>query len=159
MATYYTDVATIVDLKLRDLNVAADGDVTADQLENACKQAHDIINSKLGRVCSPVPFDTADPPAIIRELSDMLVVNIVWRYGPGRSVRAKGTIQDEYDRAIAMLDDIASGKDRPPGVTRKTAADGLSSSTEDEHPVFGSVGTMDLGQDPDQAERLTDERS
>lgn len=156
--TYYTDVTKIVDEKLRGLSVSATGDgITAGQLENACKQAHDIINSRLSRLYA-VPFSTASPPAQIREISDMLVVNLVWRYGAGRSVRPKGATQDEYDRAIDWLARIADGKDIIVGTTPKSAAGGLKSSTEGEHPVFFPGDELDMGQDPDQADRLSDER-
>ena len=156
MATYYTDEDEILTLDLADLSVgdAATDDVTSAQVLSACLDAYNLINAKVGLRYS-VPFSTASPPAIIEQISDRLVRYIVWSYGAGRSVSAKGAVKNDYDEALKMLDDIAAGKLKVIGASRKVA---LESSTRDEHPVFASVDTLDLGQDADQSDRLSDER-
>jgi len=69
----------------------------------------------------------------------------------------KGPLKDLYDEAIAMLTRIGKGEVSIPGVTRSDVS-ALSSSTQNEHPVFASIDELDMVQDPDQSDRLYDER-
>lgn len=158
---YYSDTTesgSIRTGKYRDLSVGAGATdkITQAMLDNAALWAYARMNSRLAKSYS-VPFDTADPPDAIREISDMLTVAQVKAASGGHSVRSKGPWSDLFKDADEWLDRLVSGKDTLPEVTRRPS--GLSSSTEGEHQVFGNVNDdFEYGQDPDQAERIADER-
>ena len=151
--SYYTN-QTALGAKFDDLSV--DDDVfTAANL-----YAYNRINAELDRFYA-VPFDTyagsGTPPGIIGDISDAITMWRVKRYTVGHSTMTKGPLKDLYDEAIAMLTRIGKGEVSIPGVTRSDVS-ALSSSTQNEHPVFASIDELDMVQDPDQSDRLYDER-
>lgn len=155
MADYYTNITTIRTTKWKDVSLA---NVDATQMENAAKTAHDYINGRLGHRYT-VPFSTSSPPALIVEISDILTVDNAKTFTGGHGRVTKGPWDKVVEKAEKWLDMLASGTMGLPEVSPKSVAGGLESSTRGESRVFNNDRIHDAVQDPDQAERIADERA
>ena len=152
--SYYSNLATLEAAKFNGLSC------TEAVLNAANKAAYNEINAVLDRLWS-VPFDcykdSGTPPGIIEDISDILTMWLYKRYTTGHSTSTKGPLLDEVKQARELLARIGKGEVNIPGVTRSDLS-ALSSSTQGEHPVFASIDELNMAQDSDQLDRLTDER-
>lgn len=152
---YYSDIE---DVRARLMGDVSTDDVSADDLERGAKDVHTLINAKLGKLHT-VPFplsgETPDTPAIIRGISDILTACWGNSHTIGLNVRSRGPGADECQRARDMIDELAAGDLTIPGYTTSALP---SSNTDGEHSIFDKVGIHEMGQDADQADRLSDER-
>lgn len=151
---YYSDIDDVRDVVMDDVS---ETDIADAVLVRGALEVYTLINAALGKVYStPFPLSTTgNTPDIIRAISDTLTACWATNHTRGLSTRSRGPTADECKRARDMIDALASGSLVITGYSSTALPE---SSTRGEHPVFAKVGTMDMGQDPDQLERLTDER-
>lgn len=134
--------------------------VSAAVLLRGAKEAYVLINMKLAKLYGTVvPFAlsgaTPDTPESIRSIAETLTACWANAHTAGLGTRGRGPSVDECQRAREDIDKLASGELR---ITSYTPSALPSSNTEDEHPVFFKGDVHDMGQDSDQADRLSDER-
>lgn len=151
---YYSDID---DVRLVVMDAVSETDCSDAVLVRGALEVYTLINAKLGKIHT-VPFplsSTANTPAIIRAISDTLTACWGRDHTVGLKSKSKGPSADECKRAREMIDELAAGKLLIAGYSSTALPE---SNTRGEHPVFAKVDTMDMGQDADQLERLTDER-
>lgn len=151
---YYSDID---DVREKLMDAVAVADIADAILVRGAKEVHTLINAKLGKLYT-VPFPlstTGNTPDIIRSISDTLTACWANNHTVGLSTRGRGPTADECQRARDMIDELAAGDLVITGYTTSALP---SSNTEGEHPVFFKGSVHDMGQDSDQADRLSDER-
>jgi len=155
---YYSNLTNVRSESMQD---ASTDDVSAARLLRGALEAYTLINAKLKKLYGgSVPFtlssDSDGPPAIIRSIAETLTACWADKHTKGRSIKSRGPLADECKQAREYLDEIAAGKMAIEGYTAAALPD---CNTRGEHPIFFKGDTHDMGQDSDQSERLSDERS
>jgi len=157
VATYYTDLTGGSTFRANKLAGISTSNISASVLEDAAKKAYNVINAKLKqRYGSGVPFDTSDPPGIIREISDDLVICYAIQWTKGHAIARTGTIGEMCEAATALLDELATGTARVEGVTVSGALP--ESTTRGHAPIFERDDVLDHELDSDLADEITDNR-
>ena len=133
--------------------------VPAVVLARGALEAYTLINAELARLYGsvlPFPLSTTEnTPDVIQSLAETLTACWANAHTAGLGTRGRGPSVDECKRARELIDKLAANKVKIPGYTPAVLP---SSNTEGEHPIFFKGDTMDMGQDSDQSERLSDER-
>jgi len=152
---HYSNLTEVRAVHMGEVSTTA---VSAAVLLQGALEAQTLIDAGLGKLYT-VPFplseDTPSTPAIIRAISNTLTACWANAHTAGLGTRGRGPSVDECKRAREDIERLASGKLVIAGYTSSVLP---SSNTEGEHPIFGLVDTMDMGQDSDQVTRLSDER-
>jgi len=151
---YYCNVTQVRSEHMDDVST---DDVSADLMERAALHVYNVINAKLGKIHT-VPFalsSTGNTPGIIREIAETLTACWATAHSTGQNIMSRGPLADECKRAREWLDALADGSMTIDGVTSSVLPE---SNSRGEHPIFFKGDTHDMGQDPDQADRLADER-
>ena len=152
---YYSDID---DVRLNLMDAVSETSITDAVMVRGALAAYTLINALLGKRYT-VPFAlsaTENTPGIIREISDVLTACWSFKHTAGLNTVSRGPTADECKQARELLDKLASGDAVIDGYDASALPE---SNTRGEHPVFFKGDTMDMGQDPDQSERLADERS
>ena len=151
---HYSDID---DVRLVLMDAVSETAISDAVLTRGALEAHTLINAGLGKLYTvPFPLSTTNnTPAVIRAISDILTACWANAHTAGLGTRGRGPSVDECKRARDMIDALADGSLTIEGYTTSVLP---SSNTEGEHPIFGLVDTMDMGQDSDQVTRLSDER-
>lgn len=156
MATYYTDLTESSTFRANKLASISTANISAAILEDAAKKAYNVINAKLKRrYGSGVPFSTSDPPGIIREISDDLVVCYAIGWTKGHAVARTGPIGELCEDAMKLLDELAGGTASIDGVSAVTV---LDSRTRGYAPIFERDDELDHDIDSDLADAISDNR-
>lgn len=151
---YYSDID---DVRARLMGAVSTDDIPDADLVRGALEVYTLVNAKLGKLYT-VPFPlstTGNTPDIIRSISDILTACWGNAHTVGLNVRSRGPGADECQRARDMIDELAKGDLTITGYTTSALP---SSNTDGEHRIFDKVGIHEMGQDPDQATRLSDER-
>ena len=152
---YYSDIDEVRALYMDDVSETSIDDSI---LVRGALVVHNLINATLGKLYTvPFPLSSATPdtPPQIRDISDTLTACWASAHTAGLGTVGSGPSQAQCKQAREDLKDLAEGKTTIPGYSTNILP---SSNTEGEHTIFGKVDTLAMGQDPDQRDRIADER-